>query len=453
MPTVVTMPKWGLTMTAGTVTGWSAAEGDDVSAGAPLLTVETEKAVNDVEVPADGVLRKIVAETGTEVPVSGPVAVILAPGEELSDEEVAALVVPAASSGRPGATAASARPSREARAAARDEGGRINASPAARKAAREAGIDLASVAATGPNGRITSKDVERAIAEGVPSAKRETGEPVVREEFVGVTDGPRLFAIDAGSRDSSPPLLFLHGLGGAQTTWSGVLEALVARHRVIAFELPGHGQSDKPDPDEFSYSVDGLALAVAAAIEAMDLPPAVLVGHSLGGAIATTVALDRPDLVRALVMIDGAGLGSDFNPELLDRVEAEPSAEETRRLLELFYEDTGLIRDRGVAEMHQARLVPGADAALRAAAAVNFDRRLQRIAIHGRLAEIAVPTLIVWGDRDRVFPVEQAGAAAEVIPGAWLEVIDGIGHVPQVEAPDLLAALLDRFVCSLPDAV
>src|SRR4028118_1751204 len=92
MPTIVTMPKWGLTMTSGTLTGWSRQEGDPVTEGAPLLTVETEKAVDDVEAPASGVLRKIVAQIGSEVPVMGAVAVITGPDEELSDEEVQALV-------------------------------------------------------------------------------------------------------------------------------------------------------------------------------------------------------------------------------------------------------------------------------------------------------------------------------------------------------------------------
>src|SRR3954452_21853633 len=92
MPTIVTMPKWGLTMTSGTITGWSREEGDPVTEGAPLVTVETEKAVDDVEAPASGILRKIVAEVGSEVPVTGPVAIIAAPGEELSDEDLAALL-------------------------------------------------------------------------------------------------------------------------------------------------------------------------------------------------------------------------------------------------------------------------------------------------------------------------------------------------------------------------
>jgi pyruvate dehydrogenase E2 component (dihydrolipoamide acetyltransferase) len=219
----------------------------------------------------------------------------------------------------------------------------------------------------------------------------------------------------------------------------------------VALDLPGHGQSDKPAPDAFDYSVDGMASAVAGAIEAMGLEPAVLVGHSLGGAVATTIALARPGLVRGLVLLDGAGLGSDVNPELLDRVEAEPSPDEARQLLELFYEDKGLIRDRGVEEMYRSRLVPGADEAVRAATRSSFDRDGQRIAIYDRLAELPVPTMIIWGERDRVFPAEQAADAAEKIPDAWLEVLDGVGHVPQVEAPGRVVALLDRFVRALPE--
>ena len=444
MPTLVKMPKWGLTMTAGTVTEWIAEEGAEVAAGAPLLTVETEKAVNDVEAPADGVLRKIVAAAGTEVPVSGPVAVIAAPGETLSEEEIAALVAAAA----PKAAAAAVgtgggRLAREARAAARDESGRINASPAARKLAGELGIDLATVEATGPGGRITSEDVERAAAEAAGADG--SG---VREEFVALADGRRLYAVLAGPT-AAPPLVFLHGLSGSQATWSNVLADLVERYRVVALDLPGHGQSDKPAPAEADYSVAGLAAAVAQAIEALGLAPAVLVGHSLGGAAALRIALDRPESVRGLALVNSAGLGQEINPELLDRVEAEPSKEEVRRLLELFYEDKLLIRDRGVEEMYRALTSPGATEAVRAAAAANFDREGQRIDLRDRLGEVGVPTLVVWGELDRVIPVAHAAAAAEAIPGAWMEVMEGIGHVPQVEDAAGFARLLDRFVRSI----
>src|SRR5262249_26740111 len=92
MPLLVKMPKWGMLMKAGTVTAWLCAEGDAVGAGDPLFTVETDKAINDVEAPGDGVLRRIVADTGSEVAVAGPVAVIAEAGETLSDDEVDAFV-------------------------------------------------------------------------------------------------------------------------------------------------------------------------------------------------------------------------------------------------------------------------------------------------------------------------------------------------------------------------
>ena len=445
MPTLVTMPKWGLTMTEGTVTEWIAAEGEEVSAGAPLLTVETEKAVNDVEAPADGILPKIVATAGTAVPVSGPVAVIAAPDESISDEEIAGLVA-AATPRTTGSAAAvgNGRAAREARAATRDASGRVNASPAARKLAQELGVDLTTIEATGPGGRITSDDVERAAA----SDAADTG--TVREEFVTLGDGRRLFVLLAGPRDATPPLVFLHGLGGSNTTWINVLGDLVGRYRVAALDLPGHGRSDKPDPSEADYSVAGLATAVAEGITALGLGPSVLVGHSLGGAVGMQIALERPGLVHGLVLVNSAGLGDEFSPDLLDRIEAEPSKEEARRLLELFFEDKRLVLERGVDEMYQTRAAAGADAAMKAIAAASFGRDGQRIGLKDRLGEIGVPTMVIWGELDRVLPVAHAGTAAEAIPGTWLEVMEGIGHVPQVEAASAFARLLDRFIRSLP---
>ena len=131
--------------------------------------------------------------------------------------------------------------------------------------------------------------------------------------------------------------------------------------------------------------------------------------------------------------------------ELLDRIEAPPSREEARRLLELFFEDRQLILERGVEEMYQARMTPGADAALQAAAAASFGREGQRIGLADRLGEVQVPTLIVWGEKDRVIPLEHALAALRVLPDGWLKILPGIGHVPQVEAPALFADAVGHF--------
>ncbi len=445
MPTIVKMPKWGLTMTAGTVTDWLHAEGEEVAVGDPLLTVETEKAVNDVESPADGVLRKIVATAGSEVPVSNPVAIILGADEALSDAELDALIASLAPKvdGMDGAVAMEARVAREGRKASQDQSGRISASPAARKRAQELGIDLASIDATGPKGRITSDDVERA------AAARST-DPTPREESVPLPNGLTLHALVAGPGQGQK-ILFLHGLGGSQSTWQVVLGDLVDRYRVGALDLPGHGQSDKPSPGEFDYSVPSLANTIAEGMDALNLSPAIVVGHSLGGAVALHLALERPEFVQGLVLINSAGLGKEISGELLDLMDQEPGPKTARNLLTLFYEEKRWILDRGVEEMVQTQLAPGAWDAQRAAASTSFNREGQRLNLSDRLGDVRQPVLLAWGGKDRVIPVAHAFAAAGGLPDALLKLIPASGHVPQVEAASVLAGAIDRFARSLAE--
>jgi pyruvate dehydrogenase E2 component (dihydrolipoamide acetyltransferase) len=443
MPTIVTMPKWGLTMTSGTITGWSREEGDPVTEGVPLLTVETEKAVDDVEAPASGVLRKIVAAVGSEVPVMGAVAVITAPGEDLSDEDVQALV--ATTSGGTTVTGrASPRAAREGRQAARDASGRVNASPAARKRAGELGIDLATVEATGPGGRITSEDVERAAADVATTAA------APRTELVELADGTKMAALVAGPADATETLVFLHGLGGSQSTWASVLGHFAETYRIAAVDLPGHGASDKPSPASTDYSISGMAAKLGELLEKLELAPSILIGHSLGGATALQLALDRPKLVRALVLVDSAALGLEINDELLDRIESAPSRDEARRLLELFFEDRRFVLERGINDMHAARNAQGADEAVKAIAASAFTRRGQNLVLFDRLGELEVPLLVIWGELDRVIPSRHAVAALTALPTAWLEIMEGVGHVPQVEAAPAFAAIVNRWLLSIP---
>jgi pyruvate dehydrogenase E2 component (dihydrolipoamide acetyltransferase) len=442
MATVVKMPKWGLTMTAGTVTDWLRDEGSEISEGDPLLTVETEKAVNDVEAPADGILLKIVAGQGSEVPVSAAVAIIAAPGEVLSDAEIADLIESAAPK-KAGAAAKreSAGGGREGRTAARDATGRINASPAARKLAGELDIDLVAVEATGPGGRITSDDVERAAAE-------RDEDPTPIEKQVVLADGREINALVAGP-GSGQKIVFLHGLGGSQSTWQVVLGDLVERYRVAAIDLPGHGASAKSDPASTGYGVGGLAGAVAEAIVGLKAGPAIVAGHSLGGAVALQLALDRPDLVRGVVLIDSAGLGAEIGAELTTLMTGQPGRETARGLLELFYEDRRLVLDRGVDEMAQTQLAEGAWAAQQAVANAAFDGSSQRIDLRGRLGEVKTPVQIVWGAKDRVIPLAHAFDATQALPDATLKVLPAVGHVPQVEDAPAVAVAIDRFAKSL----
>lgn len=444
MATVVKMPKWGLTMTAGTVTDWLREEGSEVSEGDPLFTVETEKAVNDIEAPADGVLVKIVAGRGDEIPVSAAMAIIAAPGETLSDDEIAALV----ESASPAKAATAATPSsggsgtsREARLAARDASGRINASPAARKLAQELDVDLAAVEATGPGGRITSDDVERAAA-------TRADDPTPRRERITLDDGREIAVLIAGP-GSGRKLVFVHGLGGSQSTWQVVLGALADRYRVIALDLPGHGDSDKSDPGSIDYGVAGLARAIGEVLESLQLDAAILVGHSLGGAVALQMALEPSARVRGLVLIDSAGLGEEIAGELLDLMSHEPGPSTARGLLELFFEDKGLVLDRGVDEMAAMQSADGAWRAQQAVAAAAFANGVQQDGLGDRLSDVRIPTLVLWGERDRVIPLHHATAALTRLPDVTLRVLPGIGHVPQVEAAPTVATSIDRFARGL----
>jgi pimeloyl-ACP methyl ester carboxylesterase len=443
MPTIVTMPKWGLTMTSGTITGWSREEGDPVTEGVPLLTVETEKAVDDVEAPASGVLRKIVAAVGSEVPVMGAVAVITAPGEDLSDEDVQALVA-TTSGGTAVASGIASRAAREGRTAVKDASGRVNASPAARKRAGELGIDLATVEATGPGGRITSEDVERAAVAVAASAA------APRTEVVELADGTKIAALLAGPADATETIVFLHGLGGSQSTWASVLGHFAETYRVAAVDLPGHGASDKPSPASTDYSISGIAAKLGEFLEKLELAPSILIGHSLGGATALQLALDRPKLVRALVLVDSAALGLEINDKLLDRIESAPSRDEARRLLELFFEDRRFVLERGINDMHAARNALGADDAVKAIAASAFTRHGQNLVLVDRLGELEVPLLVIWGELDRVIPSRHAVAALTALPTAWLEIMEGVGHVPQVEAAPAFAEIVNRWLLSIP---
>ena len=153
MAKVVVMPKLGLTMTEGTVSKWLKKVGDAVNQGEPLFDVETDKLTNTIEASASGVLRHLFVEEGTTVPVLEKVAIIAA-----ADEDIASLLggaAPAPAAEAPAAPAAAA-----AAPAEKKTGARVIASPAAKKLAKEKGIDLALVTGTGPNGRITEDDVK-----------------------------------------------------------------------------------------------------------------------------------------------------------------------------------------------------------------------------------------------------------------------------------------------------
>lgn len=176
----VTMPKWGLTMKEGKVSKWFKNEGDSVKKGEDLYEVETEKITNTVESPGDGILFQIVVPVGTKVPVGAILAVIAEPGEEperIEGIQVGEVVEDTAESKE--GTADAERPSKKKF---------VFASPAARRLAKEMGIDLSLIQGTGPNGRIIEADVTRYHEEGPPIPRiTPLAEEMARQEGLDIS--------------------------------------------------------------------------------------------------------------------------------------------------------------------------------------------------------------------------------------------------------------------------
>jgi pyruvate dehydrogenase E2 component (dihydrolipoyllysine-residue acetyltransferase) len=184
----VTLPRLGQGMESGTIVRWFKAEGEPVKKGEPLYELDTDKVTQDVEADAAGVLLKILVAEG-EVPVGTPVAFLGEAGEEVPAEPAPAARAqePPAAPEPPALKAAA--PSEPAPVIASGNGGRVKASPLARRIARERGIDLAALAGTGPEGRIVAEDVERAAVGGparVPAAARATAGAVERVELTSL---------------------------------------------------------------------------------------------------------------------------------------------------------------------------------------------------------------------------------------------------------------------------
>jgi pimeloyl-ACP methyl ester carboxylesterase len=266
------------------------------------------------------------------------------------------------------------------------------------------------------------------------------------------------------------PALYVHGLGGSSQNWTDLAGLLAHRLAGQAIDLPGFGRSD---PGR-SYTVPAFADRVIRWIEYAGRGPVHLFGNSLGGAVAVRVAAHRPDLVRTLTLISPALPFLDPRRSAQGRLLpllALPRADwlAARRLaqidpaalaemvLETCFADTGRLAPERLAEaVEEAKLryvVPHyADAYVRTLRALvgSFLRAylpgansLWRVA-----RRVPVPTLVIGGDADRLVDVRVAPRAAELIPDSRLLVLDGVGHVAQMEVPRLVArgvvALLDE---------
>ncbi|MFZ0792386.1 MAG: alpha/beta fold hydrolase [Candidatus Korobacteraceae bacterium] len=226
---------------------------------------------------------------------------------------------------------------------------------------------------------------------------------------------------------SGPTMALIHGIGGDADDWAFCLRPLSASHRVIALDLLGFGRSDKPVID---YSIAGFVKVLERFFRTLDIERATLIGGSLGGWIAAAFALQFPDMVDKLVLVDSAGV-AEGAAELPVDLHLSTHAHMREVFEQLFYDKT-LATDDLVDLAYQQHLERGdgytIDSVLR-----NLHAGRERV--DASIANLRMPVLLVWGEQDAMIPVETGRRLHQLMPGSSLQVIPECGHLPALEKP------------------
>jgi len=253
-----------------------------------------------------------------------------------------------------------------------------------------------------------------------------------------------------------PVVLLLHGIAGSSQTWEPAMRLLRRDFTVVAPDFLGHGKSDKPIGD---YSLGNHAAAVRDFLHVLDIERATVVGQSFGGGVALQFAYQFPERCERLVLVDAGGLGREVS--WLLKVVTLPAAEYVLPVVfSPFLRDRGdsvmrFLHDRGIRNARATEMWRSFASLAEPASRQAFIRTMRAVIDPGGQSVSAMdrlylasrmPTLIVWGDHDRIIPVVHAYKAHEAIPNSRLEIIEGVGHFPHVEEPIRFVEILVDFL-------
>ena len=268
-------------------------------------------------------------------------------------------------------------------------------------------------------------------------------------------NGMQVHYRDEGPHDDPAPIVLLHGTSSSLHTWDGWTQALRGNRRVIRFDLPGFGLTGPNRQND--YSTETYVLFVRSVLDKLGVQRFVLAGHSWGGQVAWSTVAAMPDRVSALVLVDASG----YPPESLTTKQSIPlgfriAATPGLRLLAEYTLPRGVIED-SVRSVYgdPSKVTPElvdlyAAMARREGNRKALGRRIEQ-GYTGNVAllkDIKVTTLVLWGGKDRLTPMEFAQRFARDIPGAKLVVFDDLGHVPHEEDPARTVAEVKRFLGS-----
>ncbi|WP_065063610.1 alpha/beta fold hydrolase [Paraburkholderia tropica] len=257
-----------------------------------------------------------------------------------------------------------------------------------------------------------------------------------------VADGIRTHYYDLGS---GPAVILIHGGGPGADSWGNWRDCLqgFARHfRVIAYDMPGFGHSDKPSPDHYAYDQTSRNRHLVALIEALGLERVSLVGNSMGGATSLGACMMRPDLVDKLVLMGSAGLAvNNPDPSVKEKLRAyDYTLDAMRAVMETMAGSRFVIDPDLLAWRHALMQDPAAQAAI--VRIVRSDLTYPEDAI----ASLKMKTLVVAGKEDKIAVPARNQRYLELIANSWGFTIPHAGHWVMMEAPELFVSVTSQFL-------
>lgn len=267
--------------------------------------------------------------------------------------------------------------------------------------------------------------------------------------FVRV-DGLSVHVRDEGPRGDPTPIILLHGTSSSLHTWDGWVARLARTRRVVRFDLPAFGLTG-PSPAG-DYSIESYVRTVLGVADALGVERFIVAGNSLGGYVAWATALAHPGRVDRLVLVDAAGYPFESQSvpiafriartPVLNRIFADVLPRRVvESSLENVYGDPAKVTPALVDRYFDLATRAGNRAALVA----RFEQTVPG-ALAGRVPELTLPTLILWGARDRLIPVQNGERFAREIRGSRIEVFPALGHVPQEEDPESTVRAVEEFL-------
>ena len=285
-------------------------------------------------------------------------------------------------------------------------------------------------------GEVTESEIEAFVGDfqqRFAVGETEPGQISSAPESVTVNGGQISYLRRGETGDS---VLLVHGFGGDKNNWLFNHEALASTAVVYALDLPGHGSSDKKIEDA---TLGGLAKVLLAFADSLGLKELHLVGHSLGGAISLSAALESPNRIKSVTIISSAGLGKEVDAQYLRGFAATNSRKELKNLAQRLFANEKLVTRQLVEDLLRFKRLDGVQSALEAILSSFLDGDDQRTVLNQKIATLGVPIRAIWGEKDRIIPAAHAASV-----GKDIHILPDAGHMVQMEAANEVNRLL-RF--------